>query len=62
MATPGEIDLGSVAPNTKTTKEIKFENYLSGPKKVKIETGDFSKAESRKNRIEVPNKDYYYES
>ena len=43
VATPGEIDLG-LAPNTKTTKEIKFENYLSGPKKVKIETGDFKQS------------------
>ncbi|MCA0991595.1 cell wall-binding repeat-containing protein [Guptibacillus hwajinpoensis] len=61
VATPGEVDLGSVAPGTKTTKEVKFENYLSGAKKVKIETGDFSKAESSKSRIEVPNKDYYLE-
>lgn len=59
VKSPGHIDLGKTPAGFETTKEVKFENFMSTSKKVVLETGDFSKAETNKERVDVPLEDYY---
>ncbi|WP_270180132.1 cell wall-binding repeat-containing protein [Alkalihalobacillus sp. CinArs1] len=62
VKSPGQIDLGQTPAGFEATKEVMFENYMSTSKKVKVETGDFSKAETTKENVEVPLQDYYVKS
>lgn len=62
VAEPGEIDLGNVAADTEITKSVKFSNYLSEARDVKVVGAPFSTPKISSDKVEVPgNNDFYYQ-
>ncbi|WP_421385525.1 cell wall-binding repeat-containing protein [Bacillus salacetis] len=53
VAEPGSINLGKVAPETKTTESVTFSNYLSNPRAVKVVTAGFSSSKPVSEKVTV---------